>query len=476
MCATLVNKQPTPVLKTEKANYHVLIVEDNDTMRDGMLRVVQKLGHSCLALADAEQAVQQLREQRYHLIITDFKLPGMTGMELLQKVKQGSPDTEVLLITAYGTIELAVEAMQQGAADFITKPFSPDELQLKINTIIATIEREAELHRLAEENMYLRQEMEEQFNFGDIIGKSKAMQPVFRTINKVARGDSSVIIYGESGTGKELVARAIHKASLRKERPFIRVNCGALAEGLLESELFGHERGAFTGALKQKKGRFELAHRGTIFLDEIGDIPPATQVKLLRVLQEKEFERVGGEETMKVDVRVIAATHQNLLQLIEEGRFREDLYYRLHIIPISLPPLRQRKEDIPLLTEHFIREIAGELGISELRIEDQALHQLQHYHWPGNVRELENVIERAAVLCDENQIQAKDLPFFDTGPLPHTTVNEDDLDLNRTLERVEKQLIEKALSKSGGTKTEAARLLKIKNSALYYKLQKYGLL
>lgn len=456
--------------------FNILVVEDNDTMREGIARVVQKMGHGTVLAVDGEGALSEFNKHRFQLMITDYKLPGMDGIALLQKVKEKSLETEVLVITAYGTIELAVQAIQKGAADFITKPFSPEELTIKVNNILARIREKEELRRISEENLYLRDQVEVQFNYGEIIGNSPAMQKVYRTIEKVAKGDSSVIIYGESGTGKELVARAIHKASARKDRAFVRVNCGALAEGVLESELFGHEKGAFTGALKRKKGRFELAHQGSVFLDEIGDIPLATQVKLLRVLQEKEFERVGGEETLTVDVRVIAATHKKLKEEIERGNFREDLYYRLHIIPIYLPPLRERKEDIPVLTEHFIRKIAQELKIPDLTIHEQAMQKLLTYDWPGNVREFENVLERAAVLCEEGQILPTDLPHLLESRESPVTISENNLNLNQTLESVEKQLLEKAMDRARGIKTEAAKLLGIKTSALYYKLQKYGMI
>ncbi|RMF68013.1 MAG: sigma-54-dependent Fis family transcriptional regulator, partial [Calditrichaeota bacterium] len=401
--------------------------------------------------------------------------PGISGLVLLDKLKRIAPETEVLIITAYGTIELAVDAMQKGAADFLTKPFSPEELPIKISQLVQRRSERAELRRLSEENRYLREQVDGQFNFGEIVGSCRAMQEVYRTIEKVARGDSSVIIYGESGTGKELVARAIHKASPRRERPFVRVHCGALAEGVLESELFGHEKGAFTGAIKRKKGRFELADHGSIFLDEIGDIPLTTQIKLLRVLQEREFERVGGEETLRVDVRVIAATNKDLRAEIQAGRFREDLYYRLHIVPIYLPPLRERKEDIPQLTRHFLQKTSRALGMPELTIDDAAVEQLAAYHWPGNIRELENVIERAAVLCDDARIRVEDLPLL-AQSRAGLVVPEQTMDLNQALEMVEKQLLERAMQKARGVKTEAAKLLKIKPGALYYKLEKYGLL
>ena len=458
------------------SKYNFLIVEDNDTMREGIVRVVEKMGHKTVETSDAEQAEKQLSKTKFDLLISDYKLPGMTGLDLLEKVKQSCPETETLLITAYGSIELAVEAMKKGAADFITKPFSPEELTLKVNLILEQVHQKAELQRVSEENRYLRDQLDGQFNFGEIIGNSPAMQTIFRTIEKVAKGDSSIIIYGESGTGKELVAHAIHNTSPRKDRAFIRVNCGALAEGILESELFGHEKGAFTGAIKRKKGRFELAQSGSIFLDEIGDIPLGTQVKLLRVLQEKEFERVGGEETLSVDARIIAATNKNLQEEIKKGNFREDLYYRLHIIPIHLPPLRERKDDIPTLTEHFIKKISKEVNIPHLKIEARAVDKLRTYNWPGNVREFENVLERAAVLCDDAHILASDLPLFSDGTQTLTYSQPDGLNLNRTLETAEKQLLEKAMDKARGVKTAAAKLLDIKTSALYYKLEKYGLL
>jgi len=459
-----------------KATYNILIVEDNETMREGMVRVVEKMGQRAVQTPDAEQALIELNKQSFHLLVSDYKLPGMDGLQLLTKAKQMFPEMAVLMITAYGTIELAVEAMQKGATDFITKPFSPEELTLKIEKILERIREKEEYDRVSEENLYLRQQLADQYNFGEIVGNAPAMQRIYRTIEKVAQGDSSVIIYGESGTGKELVAHAIHHASARKERAFVRVNCGALAEGVLESELFGHERGAFTGAVKRKKGRFELADGGSIFLDEIGDIPLATQVKLLRVLQDREFERVGGEETLTVDVRVIAATNKNLQEEIAKGNFREDLYYRLHIIPIHLPPLRERKEDIPLLIDHFITKMARGLNLPSLRIENSAVRKLTEYDWPGNIRELENVLERAAVLCENSRITASELPFFGQQEMTVSELGSGNrLDLNHSLEKLERQLIEQALEESEGVKTEAARILGIKTSALYYKLEKYGL-
>lgn len=455
--------------------FNILVVEDNDTMREGIARVIQKMGHQAVEAVDGEQASSEFDKSRFYLLITDYKLPGMNGIDLLQRIKEKSPETEVLVITAYGTVELAVQAMQKGAADFITKPFSPEELAIKVKNILNRIKEKAKLQRISEENIYFRNQEELRFNYGEIVGNSPAMQEVYRTIEKVAKGNSSVIIYGETGTGKELVARAIHKASTRKDRAFIRVNCGALAEGVLESELFGHEKGAFTGAFRRKRGRFELADQGSIFLDEIGDIPLGTQIKLLRVLQEKELERVGAEESLSVDVRVIAATNKNLQEEIRKGNFREDLYYRLHIIPIYLPPLRARKADIPVLAEHFICKIAAELKLPDLRIHGKAMEKLLAYDWPGNVREFENVLERGAVLCDTGQIRDADLPLFAQPKDSSLFIPENRLDLNQTLEAVEKQLLEKAMDRVRGVKTDAAKLLGIKTSALYYKLEKYGM-
>jgi DNA-binding NtrC family response regulator len=461
-------------MKRAADNLNVLLIEDNDTMREGMVRVIEKLGYPVTQAADTRDSYARLSETSFRLVISDYKLPDGTGMQILGHIKEKYPDTEVLLITAYGSVDLAVEAMQKGAADFITKPFSPEELTLRINKVVEQISSHQEIRRLSDENLLLREHVEDQFNYGEIIGRSDQMQNIFKTISKVAKNDSSIIIYGASGTGKELVARAIHKASARHSRPFVRVNCGALAENLLESELFGHEKGAFTGASKLKKGRFELADQGTIFLDEIGDISPATQIKLLRVLQEKEFERVGGEVTIKIDVRIIAATNKNLQQAIREGSFREDLYYRLHIIPITLPPLKDRKADIPLLADHFIKKMRRELQMANLSLDDKALDKLMGYDWPGNIREFENVIERAAVLCDDACIRSPDLPVF--GSVPSVADSPDSMDLTTTLENVEKDLLEKAMGKTHGVKTEAAKLLGIKTSALYYKLEKYNLI
>lgn len=452
--------------------YKILVIEDNDTMREGMVQILKKLNLTVMAASNGKDGLEMAMQNSVDVVVSDYRLPKKTGMEILEQIKAKKPNTEVMIITAFGSIELAVEAIQKGAADFITKPFSPDEFRIKIEKILLKIEQNKQLEKLTDENLYLKAELDEQLNFGEIIGESPKMLELYKMISKVAKTDSSVIIYGESGTGKELVARAVHKASGRSNKAFIKVNCGALAEGVLESELFGHEKGSFTGALRQKKGRFELADNGTIFLDEIGDLPSATQVKLLRVLQEQEFERVGGEDTLTVDVRLIAATNRDLKKLVEEQIFREDLFYRLHIIPIYLPPLRERREDIKALALNFLDRIGIRFGKPNLALAENALAALEAYHWPGNVRELENVLERSAVLAEGEKITLSDLPAFDTS---NKTQNKyEDMELNDALALVEKNAIEKALRKANGIKTEAARLLGIKTSALYYKLEKYG--
>jgi two-component system response regulator HydG len=405
---------------------------------------------------------------------------------VLKRVRASAPATDVLVITAYGTLETAVDAMKHGATDFITKPIQSEEFAVKVERILK--ERE-ERERLRKENVALRVENawlkeDVQVRYGEIVGESPAMTSVFRWIERVARGDSTAMIYGESGTGKELVARAIHAASTRREGPFIRVNCGALAEGLLDSELFGHEKGAFTGAERRRRGRFELAHGGTLFLDEIATISPTTQVRLLRVLQERELERVGGEETIPVDVRIIAATNTTADALLGGNSFREDLFYRLHVVPVTIPPLRERKGDIPTLIRHFIEKLRERTCSPVRTVSDAALARLVEHAWPGNVRELENVIERALVLADGEQLEITDLPELATngdahgngnGFAPDPDLPQGGTDLTRVVEGMEERLLRQALSQARGVKAEAARLLGLKPSALYYKLEKYGI-
>lgn len=455
----------------------ILLIEDDETMRDGMSQVLKRAKHEVKDVSNGAAGIELLNKEKFDLVITDYKMEGMNGVEVLEKVKAIDEDIEVLMITAYGTIDMAVEAMRKGAADYTTKPFTPAEFIIRVEKVLKFGEAKKTGIRLNEENKYLRQEIGIQYNFGEIVGGSDKMQSVFDRIHKIAKTDSSVMIYGESGTGKEMVARAIHFQSNRKDSPFVKVNCGALAEGILESELFGHEKGSFTGAIKRKLGRFELADKGTIFLDEIGDIPPTTQVKLLRVLQEKELERVGGEETIYVDVRVIAATNRNLMKLVEEGKFREDLFYRLQVIPIELPPLRERVGDIPMLVEHFLQKKSMQLNKKQPYVSENAMRELLNYYWTGNVRELENVIERAVVLCEGDEIGLNDLPILLGDPNKMTlSLPREDLPLDNALEDLERQLIGRALERSKGVKTEAARILGLKTSALYYKLEKYGLI
>jgi two-component system response regulator HydG len=384
-----------------------------------------------------------------------------------------------MLITAYGTIDIAVEAMKLGAVDFITKPFDPSEFKVKVEKALKTRDLKRERDAFKAQAEYLREEVEH--HFGEIVGRSAAMRAIYESIRKVAEATSSVYIYGESGTGKELIARAIHRESPRRDGPFVKVNCSSLAESLLESELFGHEKGAFTGAIRERKGRFELADGGTLFLDEISDIPLSTQVKLLRVLQEKEIERVGGERTITVDVRIISATNRDLAPLVERGEFREDLFYRLHIIPIEVPPLRERKEDILPLVTHFIQSIGAEMAKPVEGLSDEAMELLIRYDWPGNIRELENMIERAIVLCESNRLDVQLFPINERR-VPRagsaTTLSVPPagaITLDNALEHIERAMIEDALEKANGVKTKTAELLGIKTSALYYKLEKYGL-
>jgi len=464
---------------------HILIIDDHDSMREGLELLLRRRGHRTSSADSGPRGLALLEEVAADLVITDLKMARMDGLEVTRKIKEAFPTTDVLVITAYGTIETAVEAMKLGAADFLTKPFSSEEFGVKVDRLLKTREERERLrrenHSLRVENTYLREELAapETPRYGEIIGESDAMRSVFRWIDRVAPSDSTVMIYGESGTGKELVARAIHAASPRSGQAFVRVNCGALSESLLDSELFGHERGAFTGAEKRRRGRFELADQGTLFLDEIATVTPPTQVRLLRVLQERELERVGGEETIPVNVRVIAATNQPQSELASGNGFREDLFYRLHVIPITLPALRDRIEDIPVLARHFLTKLRQRTCSRVQEIDASALERLAEYRWPGNVRELENVIERALVLAEGERLTADDLPILRPGgadtPLPRADLGDDGMDLNQMVEEIEARWIRDALHRAGGVKAEASRLLGLKPSALYYKLEKYGI-
>ncbi|MBL4634351.1 MAG: sigma-54-dependent Fis family transcriptional regulator [Kofleriaceae bacterium] len=458
-------------------SYTILIIDDNETIREGLAHTIRRMGHKTLTASSGVGGVE-LFTQNPHVafVISDLKMDGMDGVAVLRAIRQLDAQVPFMLITAFGTVETAVEAMKLGAFDFLTKPFAPEVVRLKVERALELVAIHREKHKLQAHNEYLRGESEERYRFADIIGASECIRKVYKTIEKVAKTDSTVFVYGESGTGKELVARAIHTLSKRKDGPFIKVNCAALTETLLESELFGHEKGAFTGAIRTKMGRFELADGGTLFLDEIGDIPMSMQVKLLRVLQEQEFERVGGESPIKVDVRIVSATNKNLETEVAEGRFREDLFYRLHIIPMTLPPLRERRDDIPLLVNHFIEKLAPKTNADIRGIADDALGRFMAYSWPGNVRELENMVEQSLVFAEGREIQVDALP-----PILQGQSNEEQLSVPKEmslpdiLEDLERQLILKAFQKAREVKTETARLLGIKTSALYYKLDKYDI-
>jgi two-component system, NtrC family, response regulator HydG len=464
---------------------HVLIIDDHDSIREGLELLLRKRGHRTFSADGGERGLEILDEEGADLVITDLKMARVDGLEVLRRVKERSPAAEVLVMTAYGTIETAVEAMKLGAVDFITKPFSSEEFGVKVDLILKTRAQRAATqpasglsggNGVAAEAPQTEEEISARY--GEMVGDSAPMKEIFKLVHRVAKSDSTVMIYGESGTGKELVARAIHRSSPRAEGPFVRVNCGALPETLLDSELFGHERGAFTGAEKQRRGRFELADGGTLFLDEISTISPSTQVRLLRVLQERELERVGGEETVPVDVRIIVATNTSAEDLLGAGDFRSDLYYRLHVVPVTLPPLRERASDIELLVGHFVKKLRERTRSQVRSVSPDAMHRLRQYDWPGNVRELENVVERALVLAEGEILALGDIPLFQDpavvavgGPQFPT----DGMDLTGAVEEMEERMLRQALDRADGIKAEAARLLGLKSSAFYYKLEKYGI-
>ncbi len=458
----------------------ILVIDDNDTMREGMAVTLKKAGHEVLAFKSGADGVAAFKQKGADLVVTDLKMEGLDGIEVVRQLRAHEPNAVAVVVTAFGTIETAVEAMRHGAYDFVTKPFPPDVLRAKVDAALTVSRLGAQLVKAQARTEALSNDHAEKVG-RTLVGDSEPVQKLLGQVRRAAATDATVLVNGESGTGKELVARMLHDQSPRKDGPFIVTHCAALAETLLESELFGHERGAFTGAVKKKLGRFELADGGTIFLDEIGELSASVQTKLLRVLQEKEIQRVGGEDTVKVDVRVVCATHRDLKAEVAAGRFREDLYYRLHVVPLLVPALRDRPEDIGVLARHFVQKHGARVNPKVRGLSADALSALARYAWPGNVRELENAVEQALVFAEGGELTEQDLPAFLQGPAARAAATQGalpvphgDRPLPDILEDIERQLIERAYEKAKGVKTETARLLGIKTSALYYKLEKYG--
>jgi len=455
----------------------ILVADDHDALREGMALSLDRLGHEVQAVKSGAEAISAYRKRRADVVVTDLRMIPLDGIEVVKRLRADDPDATVLVVSAHGTIAAAVDAMRAGAIDFLEKPFSPEVLRARVEKAveIARERRGAQAARARAEA--LDEDRIREHDPHGLVGRSDPIRRVLDQIRKVAAADATVLVQGESGTGKELVARALHDGSRRRDGPFVSVSCAAIPEGLLESELFGHERGAFTGAVRRKLGRFELAHQGTLFLDEVGEIPPAIQVKLLRVLQERSFERVGGEETVAVDVRVVSATNRDLARMVAEGSFREDLFYRLNVVPVTLPPLRERTGDVEELARFFLGRIAPRLGRKVTGFAPEALELLGRHRWPGNVRELENVVEQALVFAEGELVRPEDLPDGlrrapAAAALPVPT---GDRSLTEILEDLERQLILAAYERAKGVKAETARLLGIKPSALYYKLEKYGI-
>jgi DNA-binding NtrC family response regulator len=445
----------------------ILIIEDEAKMRRLLELNLGEDGLSTFSAGDAEAGLKLLREHAIDLVVTDLKLPGMNGLEFLQAVKRQNAALPVVVMTAFGSVETAVEAMKAGASDYVLKPFSLTEMRMVIH-------KELDVRNLREENRSLREALGKRYAHPNVVARSAKMQEVLATVERVAPTNSTVLLGGESGVGKDLIARAIHEKSRRTSGPFLKINSTAIPENLLESELFGYEKGAFTGAAASKPGKFELADKGTLFLDEIGDVPPATQVKLLRVLQEREFERLGGTRTIKVDVRLIAATNRDLRAALEQGTFREDLYYRLNVVPIDIAPLRERKEDIPDLVNLFISRFAGDSGKPVEGISPDAMQILVNYHWPGNVRELHNIVERACALAKGNVLEAADI-HLDVRPAKTANGPGGFLPEGVTLEQWEDEMVQEALRRANGNKSQAARLLGLSRNALRYRLSKIGI-
>ncbi len=450
---------------------HLLIVDDEHALREAIAERLADHGFLVEQAASGEQALQRLADFAFDILITDLRLPGIDGGKVIDAALERYPEIIAIVITGYGTVKDAVEAIKQGAADFITKPFQFDAL---LHVLRSALEQ----RRLKSENAYLRSQLEDRYRIDGLVGHSRVMRDLFQLLETVAATSSTVLITGETGTGKELAARALHHNSPRRANRFVAINCSAIPETLLEAELFGHVRGAFTGAVGTRQGRLEQAHKGTLFLDEIGTMSPALQAKLLRVIQEREFERVGDSHTIKIDVRVIAATHSDLTRMVADGSFREDLFYRLNVIPVQLPPLRDRREDIPLLVQHFLQKLAGEAGRGAVTISQDALRRLMAYQWPGNIRQLENACERALAFSQgRSQIDVHDLtPDIQNQAAPVDSSDvwfpDDGLDFERYIEAVELSLIRRSLERTQGNKRQAAKLLHLKRTTLIEKLKR----
>jgi two-component system response regulator AtoC len=448
----------------------ILVVDDEESMRHMLSLILKREGYAVLTAGGGEEALALVEGKLFDFILLDVVMPGMDGLALLKTLKDRKVDATVIMMSAHGNLETAVEAMKTGAYDYISKPFRPDE-------ILLTLRKAEERENLRKENVRLRQEVSRDHSFGNIVGKSARMLQLFETIKKISDYKASVLILGESGTGKEMVARALHYNSSRASGPFVAVNCGAIPETLLESELFGHDRGAFTDAKKEKRGSFEMAHQGTLFLDEVGETPPSAQVKLLRALQEGEVKRLGSEQPIFVDVRIIAATVKDLARAAAEGRFREDLFYRLNVLPLHLPPLRDRKEDIPLLVDHFIQKYNLLHRLNLRGVSEASLARLLEYPWPGNVRELENAVERSMILTLGEKIEPDSLPsevLGERAPWKKEIWGED-LSIKKASRVMEEELIRRALKKTKGNRTQAARLLEISHPALLSKIKEFGI-
>ncbi|MGA2148545.1 MAG: sigma-54 dependent transcriptional regulator [Bryobacteraceae bacterium] len=443
----------------------ILVVEDEEKLRRVIQLQLASAGYEVDLAGSAEEGIKIV--DRADLVLTDLKLPNMDGLEFLSRIRLQNAHVPVIMMTAFGSVETAVEAMKAGATDFLLKPFGYDHLQ-------QVVAKALEVRALRDENRQLKAELGRRYEFDNIIGRSPGMQEIFETIERVAPTRATVLLAGESGVGKDLIARAIHFHSPRRDRPLVKINCTALPENLMESELFGYEKGAFTGANTSKPGKFEQADTGTVFLDEIGDVPAPIQVKLLRILQEREFERLGSNTTRHIDVRVIAATNQDLRAALEQGTFREDLYYRLNVVPINIPPLRDRKHDIPFLANHFIHKLAPDSGSRVESITEAGMEKLVAYHWPGNVRELENVIERGLVMCTGTTLDAADIRL-ESAPRPRANHDSHFLPEGLTLDQYEQEILKEALRRADGNKSQAARLLGLTRNALRYRLTQMGM-